>query len=94
MFYGSVIVIAIRIIAPGNRTRGGLLHLRGVVSGAVHFVDAAGGYSDVATCCAVGFVAGTCALRFVTSSTKRSRGITPLVLAGRRTSAIERQDAF
>ena len=71
--YGNVIVIVIRILDPGNLSRCDLLHLRGVVSGAVHFVDAAGGYSDVDTCCAARFVAGTCALRFVTSRTPRCR---------------------
>ena len=71
--YGSLILIAIRILDPGIRNRCGLLHLRGVVSGAGHFVDAAGGYSDVDTCCAARFVTGTCALRFVTSRTKRIR---------------------
>ena len=55
--YGNVIVIVIRILDPGSRSRCDLLHLRGVVSGAVHFVDAAGGYSDVDTCCAARFVA-------------------------------------
>jgi hypothetical protein len=34
-----------------------------------HFVDAAGGYSDVDTCRYV-FRTGTCALRFVTSRTE------------------------
>ena len=71
--YGSLILIAIRILDPGIRSRCGLLHLRGVVSGAGHFVDAAGGYSDVDTCCAARFVAGTCALRFVTSRKPRCR---------------------
>jgi hypothetical protein len=59
MFYGSVIIIGIRIVDSGSPARCRLLHLRGVVSGAGHFVDAAGGYSDVDTCCALGFVAGT-----------------------------------
>ena len=66
--YGSIIVT--HIVDPGNRTRCDLLHLRGVVSGAGHFVDAAGGYSDVDPCCNVRFVArtGTCDWRFVTCS--------------------------
>ena len=68
--YGSVIVIVIRSVDPGNRNGCDLLHCRGVVSDAGHFVDAAGGYSDVDTCCAARFVAGTCALRFVRSRTK------------------------
>ena len=55
--YGSFILI--RIVDPGNCTCCDLFHLRGVVSVAGHFVDAAGGYSDVDTRCAVGFVAGT-----------------------------------
>ena len=70
--YGSVSLIAIRVVDPGNRNRCDLLLLRGVVSGAGHFVDAAGGYSDVDTCCAVGFFArtGRYDLRSVTSRTK------------------------
>jgi len=58
--YGSFIFI--RIVDPGNRTRCDLFHLRGVVSVAGHFVDSAGGDSDVDPCCNVHFVArtGTC----------------------------------
>ena len=60
--YGSSILIS--IVDPDNRTRCDLFHLRGVVSVAGHFVDAAGSYSDVDPCCDVHFVSrtGTCAL--------------------------------
>jgi len=63
--YGSYILI--RIVDPGNRSRCDLFHLRGVVSVAGHFVDAAGGYSDVDTCRDIHFVArtGTCGLKCV-----------------------------
>src|SRR5262249_15215289 len=63
--YGSFILI--RFVDPGNRTRCDLFHLRGVVSVAGHFVDAAGGYSDVDPCCNIHFVArtGTCDLKCV-----------------------------
>jgi len=57
--------ILIRIVDPGNRSRCDLFHLRGVVSG--HFVDAAGGYSDVDPCRNIHFVSrtGTCGLKCV-----------------------------
>ena len=63
--YGSFILI--RIVDPGNRSRCDLFHLRGVVSVAGHFVDAAGGYSDVDPCRNIHFVArtGTCGLKCV-----------------------------
>ena len=64
--YGSFILI--RIVDSGNRTRCDFLHLRGVVSGAGHFVDAAGGYSVVDTYRSF-FQAGTWE-RCVTSRTK------------------------
>ena len=55
--YGSFNLI--RTVDPGNRTRCDLFHLRGVVSVAGHFVDAAGGYSDVDPCWNIHFVART-----------------------------------
>jgi hypothetical protein len=63
--YGSFILI--RIVDPGNRTRCDLFYLRGVVSVAGHFVDAAGGYSNVDSCWNIRFVArtGTCGLKCV-----------------------------
>ena len=64
--YGSASFIVIGIVAPGNRNRCGDLHLRGAVFDADHFVDAAGGYSDVDTF----FRTGNCALSFITSRTK------------------------
>ena len=47
--YGSASFIVIPIVDPGYRSRCGDLHLCGVVSDAGHFVDAAGGYSNVDT---------------------------------------------
>jgi hypothetical protein len=64
--YGGASFIVIGIVAPGNRNCCGDLHFRGAVFDADHFVDAAGGYSDVDTF----FRTGSCALRFVTSRTK------------------------
>jgi len=63
--YGSFILI--RIVDPGNRTCCDLFRLRGLVSVAGHFVDAAGGYSDVDPCWNIHFVArtGTCGLKCV-----------------------------
>ena len=63
--YGSFILI--RIVDPGNGIRCDLFLLRGVVSVAGHFVDAAGGYSNVDSCWNIRFVArtGTCGLKCV-----------------------------
>ena len=63
--YGSFILT--RIVDSGNRIRCDLFHLRGVVSIAGHFVDAAGGYSNVDPCWNIHFVArtGTCGLKCV-----------------------------
>jgi hypothetical protein len=45
--YGSVIVIYMPIVAPGNRNRCAVLHFGGIVPDAGRFVDAACRYSDV-----------------------------------------------
>ena len=47
-----------RAVAPGNRDRSTVLYVGGVVPDAGHFIDAAGGYSDVDTYGSV-FRAGT-----------------------------------